>query len=189
MFTCPTLSRVLIFCGTHGGNRDTFKELEAAAAAAAAAEASSSSFASAATVTSSLIPDAAEVSAACSGKVLLLQDDDAFEAQRTLAARLGLPLVVDFTASWCGPCKRVAPVFDSLASQHPTAIYVKVDVDALPATAASFGITSMPTFKVLKPKKEGATATEPELEEAETLLGANPAELERLVSRHASLEN
>ena len=51
-----------------------------------------------------------------------------------------------FTATWCPPCKRIAPIFESLSAEYPDIFFVKIDVDDLP-DAASFGnIRSVPTF-------------------------------------------
>ena len=55
-------------------------------------------------------------------------------------------VAVDFTASWCGPCKRIGPVFAELSQSFPQIHFVKVDVDENEETAARFGVKAMPTF-------------------------------------------
>ena len=55
-------------------------------------------------------------------------------------------VAVDFTASWCGPCKRIGPVFERLAGAMEGIHCVKVDVDENEETAALFGVRAMPTF-------------------------------------------
>merc|ERR1712230_83825 len=61
-------------------------------------------------------------------------------------------VVVDFTATWCGPCQRIAPVFAKLAEEMPDVVFVKVDVDENDETASACGIQSMPTFQFYKAK-------------------------------------
>ena len=65
-------------------------------------------------------------------------------------------VVVDFTATWCGPCQRIAPVFAKLAEEMPDVVFVKVDVDENEDTAQACGIQSMPTFQFYKSKAKVA---------------------------------
>ena len=60
------------------------------------------------------------------------------------------PVVVDFFATWCGPCKMLAPVLSELAEEHPEILFVKIDVDEAPALASAFGVTSIPTLVGVK---------------------------------------
>ena len=89
-------------------------------------------------------------------------------------------VIVDFTASWCGPCQMIGPKFAALAEEHSGSdkiIFIKVDVDECEDTAARCKIEAMPTFKVFK----NNNTDKPEGE----MVGANEAKLRELVAKFA----
>jgi thioredoxin 1 len=61
------------------------------------------------------------------------------------------PIMVDFWAEWCGPCRAVSPILDQIATEHAEKIdVVKLNVDLNPETAMKYKITSIPTMKVFR---------------------------------------
>lgn len=85
----------------------------------------------------------------------------------------GKVIFVDFTATWCGPCKAIGPVFQKLAAETVDAIFVKVDVDKNGEVAQACGITSMPTFHCYK---GGGKVDE--------LVGASPDKLAEMIAKN-----
>ncbi|MBT4908517.1 MAG: thioredoxin [Microbacteriaceae bacterium] len=61
------------------------------------------------------------------------------------------PIMVDFWAEWCGPCRAVSPILDQIASEHADKIdVVKLNVDDNPETAMKYQVTSIPTMKIFR---------------------------------------
>mmetsp|Transcript_9428 Transcript_9428/g.17626 ORF Transcript_9428/g.17626 Transcript_9428/m.17626 type:complete len:112 (+) Transcript_9428:121-456(+) len=97
------------------------------------------------------------------------------EAQFNEIIAKGAPVVIDFTATWCGPCQRIAPFFEELSTKYPSVTFVKVDVDEMDTISAQCGVRCMPTFMVYNDGKK----TDAKLE------GASPDALEALVKQFA----
>jgi thioredoxin 1 len=82
-------------------------------------------------------------------------------------------VVIDFTATWCGPCRMIAPIFQELSEAMPDVVFVKVDVDDNPDTAAKYSVSAMPTFVFIQKGKV-----------VDRLMGANPARLQELIDEY-----
>ena len=66
-----------------------------------------------------------------------------------------VPVLVDFWASWCAPCRRVAPIMDQIAAEYEGSLKVaKIDVDAESELADNFGISSIPTIALFEPGEQ-----------------------------------
>eukprot|EP00286_Rhodomonas_abbreviata_P016821 CAMPEP_0181319238 /NCGR_PEP_ID=MMETSP1101-20121128/17460_1 /TAXON_ID=46948 /ORGANISM="Rhodomonas abbreviata, Strain Caron Lab Isolate" /LENGTH=131 /DNA_ID=CAMNT_0023426815 /DNA_START=22 /DNA_END=417 /DNA_ORIENTATION=+ len=83
-------------------------------------------------------------------------------------------VVVDFTATWCGPCKKIAPLFTKLSTENEGAIFVKVDVDDNAEISERYGVSAMPTFMAFKDGKKLGELT-----------GAAEDKLTEFVEKHA----
>jgi thioredoxin 1 len=126
---------------------------------------------------------------ACSGKKNnvndSLSDTSAADTQEIVedsvsneALNDSLPTVVDFFATWCGPCKKMEPLFEQLKEKYAGKVnFVTIDVDKYPYDAQRFGVDAMPTFVFLNADGD----------EVDRIVGADPAGLKQNVAHLAEL--
>ena len=86
-------------------------------------------------------------------------------------------IVVDFTATWCGPCQNIAPFYDELAEKYEDVIFVKVDVDENEDTSEVCRIEGMPTFQFFKNE-----------EKIDEIVGCDREKLVESVKKHRIIE-
>lgn len=79
--------------------------------------------------------------------MVLTVNDENFES----VIKTNLPVLLDLSATWCGPCKALAPIVDEIAEEYDGKVVVgKVDVDEAPGIAAQFRVRSVPTVLIMK---------------------------------------
>ncbi len=82
-----------------------------------------------------------------SGKIIAL-DDDSFETE---VLKSELPVLVDYWADWCGPCKMIAPILEELVGEYAGKLTIaKLNIDENPATPPKYGIRGIPTLMIFK---------------------------------------
>ncbi|OAY29833.1 hypothetical protein MANES_15G175200v8 [Manihot esculenta] len=82
-------------------------------------------------------------------------------------------MVIDFAASWCGPCKLIEPEVKAMAAKFTDVQFAKIDVDELSDVAQGFGIHAMPTFVLVKKGQE-----------VDRIVGAKKEELQKKIEKH-----
>lgn len=115
--------------------------------------------------------------AAESADISQKRNDVATDSSKANDTREGLPTVIDFYATWCGPCKNIAPLFEMLKGEYSSKIkFVSVDVDQDVDMAEKYGVQAMPTFVFL----------DAEGNEIDRIVGAESKKLAEAVDRLAN---
>ncbi|KAL9226265.1 hypothetical protein vseg_002097 [Gypsophila vaccaria] len=104
---------------------------------------------------------------------LVVHSIDEWKSFFELSKKSDKLLVVDFHASWCGPCQYMEPVFKAFSLKYENADFVKIDVDELSEVASEFAVDAMPTFVFFKKGKE-----------IDRLVGANKGDLKEKIVKH-----
>ncbi|KAI4306577.1 hypothetical protein L6164_029840 [Bauhinia variegata] len=99
-----------------------------------------------------------------------------WEEKLSEASRDGKIVVANFSATWCQPCRDIAPTYSELADKYPHLLFLKVDVDELAELSNSWDINATPTFYFLKEGKE-----------VDKFVGANKSDLQKKTATVASL--
>jgi len=106
-------------------------------------------------------------------KVVKIHTDDEFTKKMEEEKGTGKLVVIDFFATWCGPCVFISPYFAELSEQFTDVCFLKIDVDVCSSTSASCGVRAMPTFQFYK---NGAKVDE--------MVGASKEKLKQLLEQH-----
>ncbi|XP_072973771.1 TPR repeat-containing thioredoxin TDX isoform X2 [Typha angustifolia] len=120
--------------------------------------------------------DPDNVDALQEGSVVSIHSSSELETTFKSASKLCRLTILYFTATWCGPCRFMAPLYKSLAEKHPKVVFLKVDIDELGDVAHRWNVTSVPAFFFVKNGKE-----------IDRVVGADKSNLERKISQHASV--
>ncbi|KAG0614065.1 hypothetical protein M758_6G148900 [Ceratodon purpureus] len=108
-------------------------------------------------------------------KIHIISNAAAWDSKLEEAKSSGKIVVVDFTATWCGPCRLMAPVFAAASMKFDNLMFLKVDVDEVQDVTSQYEVRAMPTFLFIKDGKQ-----------VDKIVGANKDELEKKCNHWAS---
>ncbi|KAM0948027.1 putative monodehydroascorbate reductase (NADH) [Dioscorea sansibarensis] len=104
------------------------------------------------------------------GNVHVITSKESWDERISEANKDGKIVVANFSASWCGPCRMIAPLYAELSEKYPSLIFLTVDVDELMDFSSSWDIRATPTFFFLKDGQQ-----------LDKLVGANKPELQKKI--------
>ncbi|KAG7669069.1 hypothetical protein KSW81_004078 [Nannochloris sp. 'desiccata'] len=120
-----------------------------------------------------VISTADSISTMAGGNVIEIHSKEEWDKQQADASNAA-KIVVDFSATWCGPCRMISPEFEKLSTEFTGIVFLKIDVDEVEAVAAACGISAMPTFQVFKDSAK-----------VDELVGASKDRLRTLIEKYA----
>ncbi|XP_047938739.1 thioredoxin H4-2-like [Salvia hispanica] len=103
--------------------------------------------------------------------VHLITTMDKWEKETSEAKQEGKIVVVNFSASWCGPCRAIAPAYSELADKYTSVVFLTVDVDDLAELSAAWNVEATPMFFFLKDRRQ-----------LDKLVGSNKSDLQKKVA-------
>ncbi|KAI3474823.1 hypothetical protein Pfo_030134 [Paulownia fortunei] len=126
-------------------------------------------------IASNLIGGGEAAAAESSGpsRVTAFHSSQLWQLHFNSSKQLNKLMVVDFSATWCGPCKFIEPAFNDMSAKYSDVDFVKIDVDELSDVSREFGVQAISTFVLLKQGKE-----------VERVVGAKKDELHKKIIKH-----
>lgn len=109
------------------------------------------------------------------GQVIGIHSTSELETKLNAATRTSRLVILYFTATWCGPCRFISPLYTSLAAKYAKVVFLKVDIDEGRDVAARWNISSVPTFFFIRNGKE-----------VDKVVGADKNTLETKIAQYAS---
>ncbi|CAI0423721.1 unnamed protein product [Linum tenue] len=105
------------------------------------------------------------------GNVQVVSTEESWKEHLAEASKDGKTVVANFSATWCGPCRMIAPFYTELSEKHPSLVFLSIDVDELTELSTSWEIKATPTFFFLRDGKQ-----------VDKLVGANKPELQKKIT-------
>ncbi|PRQ41286.1 putative monodehydroascorbate reductase (NADH) [Rosa chinensis] len=121
----------------------------------------------------SIVDDSDGSSHGKKSRIMSFHSKDQWKTHFTASKQTNKLIVIDFTATWCGPCRSMEPALKEYADKYTDVEFVKLDVDELPDVAMEFGVQAMPSFLFIK---KG--------EVIDRVVGARKEELQRKIEKH-----